>query len=141
VELFSTASRYQEEEKEFPDWLYQHMHNNPLQIAAETGIPGLLIWFWLMGQLAWDAWKRYQYARRSNFNGNENYRQEALVASTAALAAWVALMVAGLFEYNFGDSEVLTFFLFLMSAPYAFAASDADSPVGKASGMARGIQS
>jgi len=25
-------------------------------------------------------------------------------------------------EYNFGDSEVLTLFLFIMSAPYAFSA-------------------
>jgi len=25
-----------------------------------------------------------------------------------------------LFEYNFGDSEVLTLFLFVMGAPYAF---------------------
>jgi hypothetical protein len=29
-------------------------------------------------------------------------------------------MVAGMFEYNFGDSEVLMLFLFIMSAPYAF---------------------
>ena len=28
-------------------------------------------------------------------------------------------MVAGMFEYNFGDSEVLTLFLFIMSAPNA----------------------
>ena len=38
----------------------------------------------------------------------------------AALGAWVALMIAGMIEYNFGDSEVLTFFLFIASAPYAF---------------------
>jgi hypothetical protein len=35
------------------------------------------------------------------------------------MGSWVALVVAGMFEYNFGDSEVLTLFLFLMSAPYA----------------------
>ena len=29
-------------------------------------------------------------------------------------------MVAGMIEYNFGDSEVLTLFLFIVSAPYAF---------------------
>ena len=28
-------------------------------------------------------------------------------------------MVSGLFEYNFGDSEVLLLFLFLTSVPYA----------------------
>jgi O-antigen ligase len=124
VELLTTSSAYQEEEKQLPDWLYQHMHNNFLQIAAETGIPGLLIWTWFMGRLAWDAWGCFRYARSPSFLGDDTSRREALIASSAALASWAALMVAGMFEYNFGDSEVLTFFLFLMSAPYAFAACD-----------------
>ena len=33
------------------------------------------------------------------------------------------LFVAGLFEFNFGDSEVLMVFLFLVSAPYALESS------------------
>jgi hypothetical protein len=37
----------------------------------------------------------------------------------AALAAWFAVMVAGLFEYNFGDSEVLMFFLLVSALPSA----------------------
>jgi putative inorganic carbon (hco3(-)) transporter len=97
---------------EFPDWMYQHMHNNFLQIAAERGIPGLLIWTWLMLRLAWDALRAY----RSRIGGSG----ESLIISTAALGAWVAFIIAGLFEYNFGDSEVLTLFLFIMSAPYVF---------------------
>jgi O-antigen ligase len=105
---------------EYPDWMYQHMHNNFLQIAAETGIPGLLLWLWFMVRLAWDALRCYRYANGRSFSGEEGLRTEALTASSAALAAWVALLVAGMAEYNFGDSEVLTFFLFLMSAPYAF---------------------
>jgi hypothetical protein len=35
-------------------------------------------------------------------------------------------MVSGLFEYNFGDSEVLLLFLFLMSVPYAAAPGAGD---------------
>jgi hypothetical protein len=42
------------------------------------------------------------------------------MAATAALGCWAALVVSGLFEYNFGDSEVLALFLFFMAAPYAF---------------------
>jgi hypothetical protein len=42
------------------------------------------------------------------------------MAATAALGCWVALMISGLFEYNFGDSEILTLFLFIMAAPYVF---------------------
>ena len=44
-----------------------------------------------------------------------------------ALGSWAALMVAGLFEYNFGDSEVLTLFLFIMSAPYAYSREIAET--------------
>ena len=43
-----------------------------------------------------------------------------MVASAAALGAWIAFMIAGMTEFNFGDSEVLTLFLFVASAPYAF---------------------
>jgi putative inorganic carbon (hco3(-)) transporter len=121
VEVMSDPSKYQEEEKEYPAWLYQHMHNNFFQIAAEAGIPGLVIWIWFMGRLAWDAWGTYRYARGRMFSGDESSRKEALMGSAAALASWAALIVAGMFEYNFGDSEVLTLFLFIMSAPYAFA--------------------
>jgi len=96
--------------REFPDWLYQHMHNNFLQIAAERGIPGLLLWLWLMGRLAWDALRILR---------SHAADAETLFASTAALGAWTALLVSGMFEYNFGDSEVLTLFFFLMSAPHA----------------------
>jgi putative inorganic carbon (HCO3(-)) transporter len=116
----SEALRYRGDHNEFPDWMYQHMHNNILEIAAETGIPGLMLWLWFMARLAWDAQRCYRCAKGGSFSGGEKHRREALMASSAALAAWVALMTAGLFEYNFGDSEVLMFFLFIASAPYAF---------------------
>jgi hypothetical protein len=37
----------------------------------------------------------------------------------AALAGTVAMLAAGMFEYNFGDSEVLMLFLVLITLPYA----------------------
>jgi putative inorganic carbon (HCO3(-)) transporter len=107
-------------EHEFPDWIYQHMHNNVLQIAAETGIPGLILWLWFMVRLAWDALRCYRDAKARQLSAGEEFGKEALVASAAALGAWIALMVAGMTEFNFGDSEVLTLFLFIASAPYAF---------------------
>jgi O-antigen ligase len=107
-------------EHEFPDWVYQHMHNNVLQVAAEAGIPGLILWLWFMVRLAWDALRCYRDANAGRLSGGETNNREALVASLGALGAWVALMIAGITEYNFGDSEVLTLFLFIASAPYAF---------------------
>ncbi len=113
------ALRYRNE-NDYPDWAYQHMHNNILQIASETGIPGLAIWLWLMIRLAWDALRTYRFARSGAFPYSEEARSEATIISSAALGSWVALMTAGLLEYNFGDSEILTLFLFIMSAPYAY---------------------
>ncbi len=107
---------------EYPDWMYQHMHNNALQVASETGIPGLAIWLWFMVRLAWDASRLYRRARQLSLGAcDEGLRKEALMVSSAALGTWAALMAAGMFEYNFGDSEMLMLFLFIMSAPYAFA--------------------
>jgi putative inorganic carbon (hco3(-)) transporter len=99
--------------QEFPDWMYQHMHNNFLQIAAERGIPGLLLWIWFMIQLVRDPIQVFRG------RASPDHQSFAIVASVAAVGSWLALMVAGMFEYNFGDSEILTLFLFIMSAPNA----------------------
>ena len=52
--------------------------------------------------------------------------RERLLAATA-MAATAAMLAAGMFEYNFGDSEFLMLFLVLITLP--FAASNADAPV------------
>ncbi len=118
---------------EFPDWMYQHMHNNVLQIAAETGIVGLALWLWFMLRLAWDALGTYRGAlRHASYPGGEKLRREAAMISSAALGSWAALVVAGMFEYNFGDSEVLILFLFTTSVPYAFAQNRAEDPLARA---------
>jgi O-antigen ligase len=82
-----------------------HLHNVPLQIAAERGIPALIVWVWFIATLVRDFWRR----RRS----------DAPSLSNAGLAAIGAMLAAGLFEYNFGDSEFLMLFLVLVTLPYA----------------------
>jgi hypothetical protein len=46
-------------------------------------------------------------------------RGPARPLAAAALAALAAMCAAGLFEYNFGDSEFLMLFLGLITLPYA----------------------
>ncbi len=96
--------------QEFPNYLYIHMHNNFLQIAAERGVPGLILWVWFMAALVGQAIYVFHHSGGSGKAG---------FAALAAIGAWVALVAAGIFEYNFGDSEVLIVFLFMMSAPDA----------------------
>jgi O-antigen ligase len=82
-----------------------HLHNVPLQIAAERGLPALGLWLWFIVTLVRDFLKR----RRSDFPSLSN----------AGLAVIGAMLAAGLFEYNFGDSEFLMLFLVLVTLPYA----------------------
>jgi O-antigen ligase len=98
--------------------LNSHLHNVPLQIAAERGIPALLIWLWFVFTLLRDFFKA---------------RHKAHLPSivTAALACTVAMLAAGMFEYNFGDSEVLMLFLVLVTLPYAAERSSSEAaPLG-----------
>jgi O-antigen ligase len=85
--------------------LNPHLHNVPLQIAAERGLPALAVWLWFIVTLVRDFLRR----RRSDFPSLSN----------AGLAAIGAMLAAGLFEYNFGDSEFLMLFLVLVTLPYA----------------------
>jgi O-antigen ligase len=83
-----------------------HLHNVPMQIAAERGLPALAAWLWFIASAVGALWTRLG---RSRF--------PALVAT--GLAAIAAMLAAGLFEYNFGDSEFLMLFLVLVTAPFA----------------------
>jgi O-antigen ligase len=83
-----------------------HLHNVPVQIAAERGLPALLVWIGFIVYLARDLIRRVTTSR-----------QPSLAAG--ALAAVAAMLAAGLFEYNFGDSEFLMLFLVLITLPYA----------------------
>jgi O-antigen ligase len=83
-----------------------HLHNVPLHIAAERGLPAVGVWIWFIVVLARDLWRK---VRTSMY--------PALAAG--GLAATASMLAAGLFEYNFGDSEFLMLFLLLITLPYA----------------------
>jgi putative inorganic carbon (hco3(-)) transporter len=83
-----------------------HLHNVPLQIAAERGLPALAIWAWFVVAVIRDLWTRFR-------------RGENVFLAAAAIACVTALLTAGLFEYNFGDSEVLMLFLIVITLPAA----------------------
>jgi putative inorganic carbon (hco3(-)) transporter len=85
---------------------HKHAHNNFLQITLESGFLGLSMFLWWMasfGMLAWRAYGRVP---------PDDPPLEAL--AIAILASFVGFHVAGLVEYNFGDSEVLQIFFVMM---------------------------
>ncbi len=91
-----------------PNTQAPHLHDNALQIAAERGLPCLGFWIWWVASVLGDSWREW---RKAGSRGRW--------AAGASLAIVAAMMVAGLFEYNFGDSEVLLFVLAMAALPYA----------------------
>jgi O-antigen ligase len=96
---------------EFVNTTNPHLHNVPVQIAAERGLLGLAAWAWFVVAAILALWRLFR-------GGGDR------VLASAGLAAVVAMLGAGLFEYNFGDSEFLMLFLVLITLPFA-AATDA----------------
>lgn len=84
-----------------------HLHNNFLQILAERGIFALasfvlaclFILLQLLRQLKQQAGERRAIA-------------------AAVLFAFVGFLVAGMFEYNFGDSEIKFLLFYFLSLPF-----------------------
>lgn len=89
-----------------PDHRNPHLHNVPMQIAAERGLPALVAWLVMLVILVIDMVRRLK-------------RPDSRFLAAAALGCIVAMFAAGMAEYNFGDSEFLMLFLVLMTLPYA----------------------
>ena len=89
-----------------PDHVNPHLHNVPVQIAAERGLPALAAWLCMIVILAIDMVRRLK-------------SPDTRFLAASALGCMVAMLAAGMAEYNFGDSEFLMLFLVLMTLPYA----------------------
>ena len=97
-----------------------HVHSTPLQILVERGVLGLAAWLWI-----WVAFiaKGIGLLRRLP---EDAARERALVVGS--LAAIVGFLVAGLSEYNFGDSEVVLVAWALMALPWVADAKEPREP-------------
>jgi len=91
-----------------------HLHNVPMQIAAERGLPALAIWVGFIVVLCRGLYRQLRTVRPRT-------------AAAAAIASVAAMLAAGLFEYNFGDSEFLMLFLLLITLPFTLAAQPPDT--------------
>jgi O-antigen ligase len=83
-----------------------HLHNVPMQIAAERGLPALALWLWFVLSVVVSLFRKLQTTTYKSL-------------SAGGLAALACMLSAGLFEYNFGDSEFLMMLLVIITLPYA----------------------
>jgi O-antigen ligase len=86
---------------------HSHMHNAYLQVAVGMGLPALAVFVWMIVAF-------FRIGRGAARSPIRSLWEEGLIA--AYPAALVALLVNGLFEWNFGDSEVLGLFYFVSGA-------------------------
>jgi O-antigen ligase len=84
----------------------KHLHNVPMQIAAERGLLALAAWSWFVITAVAGLYKLLRTSRHKSL-------------AAAALGGIAAMLAAGLTEYNFGDSEFLMLLLVIITLPFA----------------------
>ena len=85
-----------------------HMHSNLLQIALERGVPALVVWLILIGVYLRMLWRLIREKTRDHA---DNFSRGVALG---ALGGTIGFFASGLVHYNWGDSEVVTVFYFIM---------------------------
>jgi O-antigen ligase len=94
-----------------------HLHSVPIQIAASMGLIGLAAFVWLYASLL--------RAAGAGLRGMLRARGVAAGVRLGVLAGLIGFLVAGCFEWNFGDEELL--YLLYTLAGIAWAARHWDA--------------
>jgi hypothetical protein len=108
--IYRVYPQYRDVDAVLPDT--PHLHNVPMQIAAERGLPALGFWIWFVAAVTAGSVTLF---RRASRDGTQRF------LAAAALAAIASMLGAGMFEHNFGDSEFLMLFLVIVTLPFAVA--------------------
>lgn len=81
-----------------------HAHNNFIDVAVDSGFLGLGIFLWLLITIYKVGFHIFKELERGYFKG----------IAWGFLGSFTAFLIAGLSQYNFGDSEVVMLFYFLL---------------------------
>jgi O-antigen ligase len=88
---------------------YYNLHNNIFQITVDSGLIGLGAWLGL--------WVAYFLAVYRKFHQPSTHALPQWIICGSA-AAVLSFLIAGLFETNFYDSEVVMVLYFIMALPF-----------------------
>lgn len=107
-----------------------HLHDSYAQLAAERGLPALASYLALLAVALVRAWRGYRADLAAGHGaGAAGSRADIWLGVTAAL---LAFSVAGLFEHNWGDTEVQRVALLLLAAPFCLRIGGAAATAGGA---------
>jgi O-Antigen ligase len=113
-----------------------HMHSNLLQLALERGVPTLIVWLLLLGTYALTLWRTFRKLDPgTQSNWLDPWMEPGIVLG--ALGGLVGFLFSGLVHYNWGDSEVIMIFYFLMGLCLALQRNTNQGPITLKSGKAR----
>ena len=103
-----------------PRFWVPHLHNDLLHLTAERGLSSLAAYIWLMAAPIALAVRRYRAE-----GGARGPRADLYLGTILALAGF---NLAGLFEYNWGDTEVQRLALFLLAIPFCLKMEEKKQP-------------
>jgi len=101
----------------------RHLHQNFLMLAAIWGVPGLVFGTWFLFGLGRRLERRWRELRAAGERAPPARRIWAL----GALGVWAGVVVAGLFDWTFGDPELGL--VYLLAAGVALAPPTARDPL------------
>lgn len=110
IDLAATTQEYAKPDPSLPEavnhdvFFIGHYHNTFVTLAVYFGLLGFASFLWLIIRL----WRQLRAAQRMAESG-----YDALMIQ-AALAVIIAFLVSGMFDWTFGDAEVVTMFWYLV---------------------------
>lgn len=100
--LGTTISVYPKYERMFDGKLIDHVHDDHLEMLAETGAPGAICWIAFLASLGWFGYKRFA----------DNPDPLLKAVHLGALVACVGLLAHGFFDFNLHiPSNALLFYV------------------------------
>jgi O-antigen ligase len=113
--LTTDADRYRHPQS---DQVPPHLHNNFLQILAERGIFALASFMLACLAIMLQLLRRLKSAA-----------EEERAFAAGVLFTFIGFLVAGLFEYNFGDSEIKFILLYFLCLPFLKRSGEDDAQI------------
>ena len=99
----------------FPEGYYGHLHSIYMHYGAERGAPAVVF---LMAAFAMLFLHQKRALARMALRSPPRPRSPERFVHLAVIACLIAILAGGLFEYNLGDSEILTMFLVIVAGGY-----------------------